>query len=40
MSGDAAPAMAGQADLRDAVFLQKPVTAPVLLRAVRDLLDQ
>jgi len=40
MSGDAAPAMAGQADLGSAVFLQKPVTAPVLLRAVRDLLDQ
>jgi signal transduction histidine kinase/ActR/RegA family two-component response regulator len=40
MSGDAAPAMAGPADLGSAVFLQKPVTAPVLLRAVRDLLDQ
>jgi signal transduction histidine kinase/ActR/RegA family two-component response regulator/phage gpG-like protein len=39
MSGDAAPALADDGNAASAVFLQKPVTANMLLRAVRELLD-
>jgi signal transduction histidine kinase/CheY-like chemotaxis protein len=39
MSGDAAPTLSGGATLAHSLFLQKPVTAQTLLRAVRDMLD-
>ena len=39
MSGDAAPTLSGGTALAHSLFLQKPITAQTLLRAVRDMLD-